>query len=86
MRIRYRVFSENEWRLNWICHLDDWLTVHRSITFVDLQLDAQNSYLFKYNTFIKILYMFRALPSSFSLISNAANYNTVILDNSVFTE
>jgi len=29
-------------------------------TLVDLQLDAQNSYLFTYNTFIKILYMFRA--------------------------
>ena len=29
--------------------LDDWLTVqHRSITLVDLQLDAQNSYLFTY--------------------------------------
>jgi len=41
---------------------DDWLTVHRSITLVDLQLDAQNSYLFAYNTFIKILHMFRALP------------------------
>jgi hypothetical protein len=27
--------------------LDDWLTVlHRSITLVDFQLDAQNSYLF----------------------------------------
>jgi hypothetical protein len=47
--------------------LDDWLTVlHRSITLVDFQLDAQNSYLFKYNTFIKILYMFRALPCSSS--------------------
>ena len=32
---------------------------------VDLQL-ARNSYLFTYNTFIKILYMFRALPCSFS--------------------
>jgi hypothetical protein len=32
------------------------------VTFVDLQLDAQNFYLFTYNTFIKILYMFRALP------------------------
>jgi hypothetical protein len=42
--------------------LDEWLTVHHSITLVDLQLDAQNSYLFTYNTFIKILYMFRALP------------------------
>ena len=48
-------------------YLDDWLTVlHRSITLVDLQLDAQNSYLFIYNTFIKILHMFRALPCSSS--------------------
>jgi hypothetical protein len=46
--------------------LDDQLTDHPSITLVDLHLDAQNSYLFKYNTFIKILYMFRALPCSFS--------------------
>jgi len=46
--------------------LDDWLTVHRSITLVDFQLDAQNSYLFIYNRFIKILYMFRALPCSSS--------------------
>jgi len=46
--------------------LDDWLTVHHSITFVDLQLDAQNSYLFIYNTFIKLLYMFQALPCSSS--------------------
>jgi hypothetical protein len=29
----------------------------------DLQLDAQNSCLFTYNTFIKLLYMFRALPA-----------------------
>ena len=36
--------------------------MHRSITLVNFQLDAQNSYLFIYNTFIKILYMFRALP------------------------
>ena len=49
-----------------IHYLDDWLTVHRSITLVDLQLDTQNSYLFTYNTFIKILYMFRALPCSSS--------------------
>jgi hypothetical protein len=46
--------------------LDDWLTVHRSIILFDLQLDAQNSCLFTYNTFIKILYMFRALPRSSS--------------------
>jgi hypothetical protein len=39
-------------------YLDDWLTVHRSVTLVDLQLDAQNSYLFTHNTFIKILYRF----------------------------
>ena len=48
----------------WLCL--DWLTVHRSITLVDLQLDAQNSYIFTYNTFIKILYIFRALPCSSS--------------------
>jgi hypothetical protein len=42
---------------------DDWLTVHCSITLVDLQLDTQNSYLFTYNTFIKILYMFRHFPA-----------------------
>jgi len=35
--------------------------VHRSITFVDFQLDEQNSYLFTSNIFIKILYIFRAL-------------------------
>ena len=46
--------------------LDDCLTVHRSITLVNFRLDAQNSYLFIYNTFIKILYMFRALPCSSS--------------------
>ena len=46
--------------------LDDWLTVYRSITLVNFQLDAQNSYLFIYNTFVKILYMFRALPCSSS--------------------
>jgi len=40
--------------------------VHRSITLVDLQLDAQNSYLFTYNTSIKILYMFRPLLCSSS--------------------
>jgi len=49
-----------------LSRLDDWLTVHRSITLADLLLDAENSYLFTYNTFIKILYMFRALPFSSS--------------------
>jgi hypothetical protein len=38
---------------------DDWFTVH-------LQIDEQDSYLFTYNTFIKILYMFLALPCSSS--------------------
>jgi len=33
-------------------------------TLVHFQLDAQNSYLFTCNKFIKILYMFRALPCS----------------------
>ena len=47
-------------------NLDDWLTVHHSITLVDFQLDAQNAYLFTYNTFIKILYKFRALPCASS--------------------
>jgi len=37
-----------------------------SVTLIDFQLDAQNSYLFINNTLIKILYMFRALPCSFS--------------------
>jgi len=38
----------------------------RELALVDIQLDAQNSYLFTYNTFIKILYMFRALPRTSS--------------------
>jgi len=38
--------------------------VHECISLVNFQLDAQNSYLFIYNTFIKILYMFRALLCS----------------------
>ena len=35
-------------------------------TLVDLQIHEQNSCLFTYNIFIKILYMFRALPCSYS--------------------
>jgi hypothetical protein len=59
--------ERNDWSGFIKTNLDDWLTVqHRSITLVDLQLDAQNSYLFTYNTLIKILYMFRALPCSSS--------------------
>jgi len=37
-----------------------------TLTLVDLQLDAQNSYLFTYNAFIKILYMFQTLLCSSS--------------------
>jgi hypothetical protein len=47
-------------------NVNDWLSVHNSINLVDFQLDAQNSYLFIYNAFLKILYMFRALPCSSS--------------------
>jgi len=61
-----RILSEQECACALHCYstpiLDDWLTVHQSITLVNFQLDAQNSYLFIYNTFIKILYMFRELP------------------------
>jgi len=50
-----------------LLQLDDWLTVqHRSLTLLDLQLDAKYSCLFTYNTYFKILYMFRALPCSSS--------------------
>jgi len=31
--------------------LDDWLTVHHSITLVNFQLDAQNSYLLPFSAF-----------------------------------
>ena len=43
-----------------------YIYIYIYITLVDLQLDVQNSYLFTYNTFIKILYMFRTLPCSSS--------------------
>jgi len=78
--------------------LDDWLTVHRSITFVDFQLDAQNFYLFTYNTFIKILYMFRALPclssgglrrnciyAASGIVTVKSESSKIILENSLFT-
>jgi hypothetical protein len=42
---------------------DNWLTVHRSITLVNFQLDAQNSDLFIYNTFIKISTCFDHCPA-----------------------
>jgi hypothetical protein len=45
-------------------HYQEHVTVFTAL--VDFHLDAQNSYLFIYNSFIKILYMFRALPCSSS--------------------
>jgi len=52
------------------------------LTLVDLQLDAQNSYLFTYNTFIKILYMFRALPCS---SSGGLRRNCIYAASGIFT-
>ena len=51
-----------------ICSIPSSATM--ALILVDCQLDAQNSYLFTYNTFIKILYMFRptTCPSSGELI------------------
>jgi hypothetical protein len=72
----------NEQQINNL-YLDEWLTVHRSITFVDLQLDAQNSCLFTYNTFIRILYTFRALPCS---SSGALRRNCLYFRQLTFTE
>jgi len=62
--------------------LDDWLTVHRSITLVDFQLDAQNSYLFTHNTFIKILYMFWALRCS---SSGGLHHNCIYAGSGIVT-
>jgi len=61
-------------RSNTAQHLDDWLTVHHSITLVDLQFDAQTSCLFTYNTLIKILYMFRAYPAHLQEVHFAIEY------------
>jgi len=41
-------------------------SVQKMHTTDDQDLEVQNSYLFTYNIFIKILYMFRALPCSSS--------------------
>jgi len=48
------------------CDVTPRILVGKELALVDLQLDAQYSYLFTYNTFMKILYMFRALPCSSS--------------------
>jgi len=68
---RHELKQKQNWetfnaKKNLLDSLDGWLTVHRSITLIDFQLDVKNSYLFIYNIFIKILYMFRALPCSSS--------------------
>jgi len=52
-------------RNNILIYIQQVTTLH-SLTLFDLQLDAQNSHLFTYNTFIKIFYMFRALSCSSS--------------------
>ena len=62
----YQLVSGRDKYGNMSDYLDDWLTVHHSITSVDLHLEARISCLFTYNTFIKILYMFRALSCSSS--------------------
>jgi hypothetical protein len=43
--------------------IDKHCVIKRNLILFDLQLDAQNSYLFIYNTFIKILFMLKALPT-----------------------
>ena len=62
--------------------LDDWLTVRRSITLVNFQLNTQHSYLFIYNAFIIILYMFRALPC---LSSGGLRRNCVYVASGIVT-
>jgi hypothetical protein len=53
------------------------------LALVDLQLDAQNSYLFTYNTFIKILYMLRALPCS---SSGGLRHNYIYIDIYIYMQ
>jgi hypothetical protein len=53
-----------------------------TITLVDLQFEAQNSYLITYNTFIKILNMFRALPYS---SSGGLRRNCIYVASSIVT-
>jgi len=70
------VFVDNDWNekgaaatgqgIVWIIAWYEEILKGQKRALVDLQLDAQNSYLFTYNTLIKMLYMFRALPCSSS--------------------
>jgi len=52
-----------------------------NVDLVDFQLDAQISNLFIYNTFIKILYMFRVLTHC-GRVSQICVFNTVKLGTS----
>jgi hypothetical protein len=49
-----------------ICTTRFVVQLKKHVTLVNFQLDEQNSYLFIYSTFIKIIYMFRALSCSSS--------------------
>ena len=51
-------------------------------TLINLQIDAQNSYLFTYNTFIKILYIFRASSCS---SSGGLRSNCIYADSGIVT-
>ena len=44
-----------------------------ALPWFDLQIDALNSCLFTYNTFIKLLYMFRSLTMQTVTIPEAAH-------------
>jgi hypothetical protein len=49
----YSLYTSYIW-YKFVFFVDDWLTVHRSIILFHLQSDAQNSYLFTHNIFIRI--------------------------------
>jgi uncharacterized membrane protein len=64
-RIWWASNNASRWQIGFNSAFEE-LKKTAGLTLVNFQLDAQNSYLFTYNTFIKILYMFRALPCSSS--------------------
>ena len=57
-------------------------TLPKSRPWFDLQLDAQYSYLFINNTFIKLLYVFRALPYS---SSGGLSFNCIYAASGIVT-
>jgi len=86
----YEVYWYTGWRFNVygsvhrkyiLIYIQQDETLH-SLTLVNFQLDAQNSYLFTYNTFIKILYTFRALPC---LSSGGLRRNCIYATSGIFT-